>query len=34
VAGLAFAMLADMIRFRVPDDLSLPQSFGTTDSEY
>jgi hypothetical protein len=30
-AGLASAMLADMIRFRVPDDLSLPQVSGTTE---
>ena len=31
VVELASAILADMIRFRVPDDLSLPQSFGTTE---
>jgi hypothetical protein len=30
-AGLASAMLADMIRFHVSDDLSLPQASGITE---
>lgn len=29
--GLAAAMLADMIRFRLPEDLVLPPDSGTTD---
>src|SRR5258706_10453217 len=31
VVGLASAMLADMFRFRVPDDLFLPQTFELID---
>lgn len=31
VAGLASAILADMIRFRVPDNLFLPPSFRKTE---
>lgn len=31
VFGLASAMLADMIRFRLPEDLVLPPDSETTD---